>query len=528
MQETLRASARRTIARLRATAGRTTPRRAVIIGAGPGGLATAMLLAAQGAEVTLLERENRVGGRTSSLVMDGFTFDLGPTFFLYPEILSEIFTACGRRFEDEVALVRLDPMYRLIFEAGGSILASHDVARLQAEVARFSARDAEQVPAFLAANRIKFDAFRPLLQRPFASLRDLSHPDVLKALPLMRPLSSVDTDLKRWFEHPQVRLAFSFQSKYLGMSPFKCPSLFTILSHVEHGYGVYHPIGGCGAISEAMARVARDMGVDIRLSEPVQRIEFEGRKAVGAITGQGFYPADAMVVNADFAGAMHKMVPDRLRRKWTDARIEKKQYSCSTCMLYLGIEGDYPELHHHTIHLSADYLDDIRAIEDQRAPKDPTLYIQNASQTDPTLAPAGHSTIYMLAPVGNLGPDGGPMDWTEMGPRYRDLMLNRLARLLHIDRAVLDARIQTEHMITPADWATRYELYRGATFNLAHNIGQMLHWRPNNRFEDLDRVYLTGGGTHPGSGLPTIFESARIAARLIDDDLKLSRKGVLS
>ena len=528
IQQALRSGARQAVAQLRAMAGHSAGKQVVIIGAGPGGLATAMLLAAHGADVTLLEREARVGGRTSSLVMDGFTFDLGPTFFLYPEILAEIFAACGRRFEDEVELVRLDPMYRLIFESGGSILASHDVEKLQAEVARFDEDDARQVPAFLEANRIKFDAFRPLLQRPFASLRDLTHPDVLKALPLMRPLSSVDTDLKRWFKHPQVRLAFSFQSKYLGMSPFKCPSLFTILSHVEHGFGVFHPIGGCGAISEAMARVARDTGVDIRLSEPVVRIEFDGKKAVGAITGQGFYPADALVVNADFAGAMHKMVPDRLRRKWTDARIEKKQYSCSTCMLYIGLAGSYPALHHHTIHLSADYLGDIRAIEDQRAPKDPTLYIQNASQTDPTLAPDGHSTIYMLAPVGNLGPDGGPMDWAEAGPRYRELMLNRLAGLIGIERTDLDTRIKTEHMITPADWATRYAIYRGATFNLAHNIGQMLHWRPNNRFEDLERVYLTGGGTHPGSGLPTIFESARIAASLIDDDLNLSRQGVLS
>ena len=528
IQNALRAGARQALSQLRGLTGRPQGKQVVIIGAGPGGLAAAMLLAAEGAAVTLLEREDRVGGRTSSLAMDGFTFDLGPTFFLYPEILSEIFEACGRRFEDEVELVRLDPMYRLIFESGGSILASHDVDKLQAEVARFDAHDAEQVPAFLAANRIKFDAFRPLLQRPFAGLRDLTHPDVLKALPLMRPLTSVDNDLKRWFNNPQVRLAFSFQSKYLGMSPFKCPSLFTILSHVEHGFGVYHPIGGCGAITEAMARVARDTGVDIRLSEPVQRIEFDGKKAVGAVTGQGFYPADAMVINADFAGAMHKLVPDRLRKKWTDKRIETKQYSCSTCMLYLGLEGDYPELHHHTIHLSADYLGDIRAIEAQRAPKDPTLYIQNASQTDPTLAPAGHSTIYMLAPVGNLAADGGPMDWDEAGPRYRELMLNRLAGLVNISRETLDARIKTWHMITPADWATRYDIYRGATFNLAHNIGQMLHWRPNNRFEDLERVYLTGGGTHPGSGLPTIFESARIAARLIDDDLNLSRKGVLA
>ena len=213
----------------------------VIAGAGPGGLAAAMLLAHAGSDVVVLERKDRVGGRSATLRGGGFRFDLGPTFFLYPQILAEIFAACGHRLEDEVELLRLDPMYHLMFEAGGEIRASADLARLTADIAKLSPQDAAAVPRFIDDNRAKFEAFRPVLQRPFASWRDLLTPDLLRALPALRPLRSVDGDLARYFSDPRVRLAFSFQSKYLGMSPFNCPSLFTILSFLEYEYGVFHP-----------------------------------------------------------------------------------------------------------------------------------------------------------------------------------------------------------------------------------------------------------------------------------------------
>lgn len=271
----------------------------VIAGAGPGGLAAAMLLAHAGSDVVVLERKDRVGGRSAALRGGGFRFDLGPTFFLYPQILAEIFAACGHRLEDEVELLRLDPMYHLMFEAGGEIRASADLARLTADITKLSPQDAAAVPRFMDDNRAKFEAFRPVLQRPFATWRDLLTPDLLRALPALRPFRSVDGDLARYFSDPRVRLAFSFQSKYLGMSPFKCPSLFTILSFMEYEHGVFHPRGGCGAVMEAMARAARRAGAQIRLNEPITEILFEGRRAVGVRTDRGDYRSDALVINAD-------------------------------------------------------------------------------------------------------------------------------------------------------------------------------------------------------------------------------------
>ncbi len=496
----------------------------VVAGAGPGGLASAMLLAEAGAEVTVLEARDRVGGRSSAVVQDGFTFDLGPTFFLYPKVLDEIFRACGRRLEDEVELTRLDPMYRLQFEDGASFEATPDLDRLQEEVARISPEDARNVPAYIAENRAKFEVFSPILQRPFFGPQSMIGRDIMRALPLFRPWLTVDQDLKRWFKHPDVRLAFSFQSKYLGMSPFKCPSLFTIVAHIEYGHGVFHPTGGCNALTDAMARVAREIGVEIRTSEPIEELLFEGRRAIGARTAQGDYYANAVVVNADFANAMTKLVPDRLRRRWTDKRIEKKRYSCSTFMLYLGVEGRFDDLHHHTIFLTGDYAKNIAEIDAGLAPENPTIYVQNASVTDKTLAPEGHSTLYVLAPVANLGGNlGGGVDWDAIAPGYRAKILRRLEQMGVHD---IESRIRTEKMITPKDWESDLSIYRGATFNLAHNLGQMLHNRPRNRFEDLDGVYLTGGGTHPGSGLPTIFESAKIASKLAAADLGLDARRV--
>ena len=220
-------------------------KRVVIIGAGPGGLASAMLLAGAGYRVKVLERNDRVGGRTSSITGDGFRFDLGPTFFLYPRVLEAIFAAVGRNLRQEVELVRLDPQYHLIFGAGGELKATPDIPRMQQAIAALSPRDAGQLRRFLADNRVKMDRFRPILESPFHGWGDVLTPRLLKLLPSLRPWLSLDAELRRYFDDPRVRLAMTFQSKYLGMSPFQCPSLFSILSFLEYEYGVFHPIGGC-------------------------------------------------------------------------------------------------------------------------------------------------------------------------------------------------------------------------------------------------------------------------------------------
>lgn len=479
-----------------------------------------MLLAAAGAEVTVFERHAQVGGRSATIAAaspaGAFQFDMGPTFFLYPRVLADIFAACGHALDREVELIKLDPHYDLLFEAGGRIRATPDLPRMQQEVGRLAPADAAALPRFMADNRAKLELFRPVLESPFNTLLDLVQPGMLRALPMLRPFRSVDGDLATYFADERVRLAFSFQSKYLGMSPFRCPSLFTILSFMEYEHGVFHPRGGCGAVMRAMARVAEDQGVTFHMSTPVTGLIMHGTRAAGIRTEAGDQLFDAVVLNADFADAMTKLVPDGARKRWSDRKIARKKFSCSTFMMYLGLEGTQDDLAHHTIYLSEDYRRNVAEIEAGRAPPDPSFYVQNACVTDPALAPPGHSTLYVLVPVGNLSKSAE--DWPAIRAEYR---ARTLARLERIGLRGVEKRIRYEKIVTPNDWANDMAIHHGATFNLAHSLDQMLCFRPHNRFEDVNGVYLVGGGTHPGSGLPVIFESARISCKLLADDLGL-------
>ena len=298
------------------------------------------------------------------------------------------------------------------------------------------------------------------------------------------------------------------------MSPFRCPSLFSILSFLEYEHGVFHPIGGCGAVSTAMARIAEEMGVEIHYEEPVESMEFAGRRITAVKTARNCYEADATVVNADFARSMTRLVPDAIRRRWSDRKIASRRFSCSTFMLYLGIDGRYDDVAHHNIYLSEDYRQNLVDIEQRHAlSADPSMYVQNASITDPSLAPRGMSTLYLLIPVTHRHPN---VDWRREAPQFRDVALDQMERIGIKD---VRKRIRYEKMLTPDDWQDSYEIYRGATFNLSHYLGQMLHMRPHNRFEDVERMYLVGGGTHPGSGLPVIYSSARITSDLLLEDL---------
>ena len=506
---------------LRTSSREKQPKRVIIVGAGPGGLATAMLLARSGIDVTIVEKQARVGGRTSTLEQDGYKFDIGPTFFLYPRVLREIFADAGYDLSHEVPMKRLDPQYRLIFGDGGQIDATSDVERMEQQIAAISPQDAVEFKNFLEHNRKKLASFMPVLETPFEKWSDLLKPEMLKLLPLMKPWLSLDGDLRTHFKDERIRLGFSFQSKYLGMSPFRCPSLFSILSYLEYEHGVFHPIGGCGAVTAAMARIAKEMGVQVLSEEPVEEVLIDsgtgkgGRgKAVGVRTSKRRLQADAVVVNADFADAMRKLVPGKYRRKWSDKKIASKIYSCSTFMMYLGIDGCYDDVAHHTIYLAENYRRNLHDIEEtHRLSENPSFYVQNASVTDSTLAPKGHSTLYVLLPVTH---ESEHVNWSQETSRFRNLAIRQMERIGIKD---VEQRICTEKIITPRGWSDDFGLFKGATFSMKHSLDQMLHLRPHNRFEDVDGMYLTGGGTHPGSGLPVIFQSARISSRLLMEDL---------
>lgn len=499
-----------------------------VVGAGPGGLAAAVLLASAGLHVTVYEAAAEIGGRTGRIERDGFRFDRGPTFFMMPYVLDEIFAAAGRRLGDLVDLRRLDPMYRLIVGrpdgANGApaeptlITATQDVDRMAAQLDAVSPGDGQAFRRFMRDNRAKLRAMTPILRSSIRSVLDLATLDGIKVAPRLKPWQSLHAHLGGYFKSDAVRLAMSFQSKYLGMSPFECPSLFSILPFIEYEYGVWHPIGGCHALMQALAKVATDLDVHIRCGEPVTALRFAGRRVTGVQAGGSWRDHDHVVLNADATWAMKHLIPEALRGRMTDAAIDSRDYSCSTFMMYLGVRGEV-DLPHHTICTSSRYRANLDDIATGRLSVDPSFYVCNPSRCDPSLAPPGCSSLYVLVPTSNTK---AGIDWEHERARLRRDAYDQLARVLGLHD--LERRVVSETTFTPADWRGM-NINHGATFNLAHSLRQMLHRRPQHRLQGVDGVWLVGGGTHPGSGLPVIFLSSQITARLLCEECGVACAG---
>ncbi len=489
-----------------------TRKRIAVIGAGPGGLAAACLLQSRGYQVTLFEALQKVGGRNSKLKLGDYSFDTGPTFFLMPQVLAEIFQKTGKSLRDYIDLKRVDPLYKLDFGDGSTLFPRANPREMAQELSKLNSRDAESYFLFRERQKNKFESILPTLKNNAESLLSLMKLESLSALPFL-DFRSVYEELSDYFEDERVRLTFTFQAKYLGMSPFECPSLFTILPHIEHDLGVWHPVGGCSEISSAMARLFCDLGGDLRLSTPIEKVITQNSKITALKTESGqVHSFDDYVLGADFAYSMKSLFENSERKKYNDAKIESLKLSCSTFMIYLGLDKKF-EMPHHSIYFSGNYRKNLREIfETFEIPNDPSFYVHNPSLIDGTLAPEGHSSLYILVPVPRLKSENDS-SWNDYKQEYKEKILSLIESKTGNN---LRAHIQQEKIITPLDWQQDYRVFKGATFSLAHTPDQLLFNRPHNQSDDFNNLFVVGGGTHPGSGLPTIFESGRIAADLID------------
>jgi len=487
------------------------------VGGGPGGVASALLLASRGFEVDLFEKQDRLGGRTGSLRIDGYRFDIGPTFLMMKSLLDSIFEEAGMQSSDYLDFVRLDPMYELRFD-DEVFRARDDVEDTKAEIERLFPGRSSRLDVFLKREKARFRRLLPAFERDFSSPLKTFDPSLLPALPHLSLGSTVYKNLVNYFGDEKLALLFSFQSKYLGMSAWECPGAFAMLSYMEHAHGIYHTRGGLAEIPEALGRAAEDCGARIHLGTPVRELVLDGRKVTGVELENGeIVHADAVVLNADFAHAMANLVPDGALRKYTREKLNKMKFSCSTFMMHLGVDG-LCDLPHHTIVFAKNYRKNIEEIfNTRRASEDISFYVRNASVTDPTLAPEGKSSLYVLVPTPNLD---GDIDWDEARDRYRSLAFRAIADRLGITD--LERRVEVEKIFTPKTWSDELDIFKGATFNLSHCLSQLAFLRPRNRFEEFRNCYLVGGGTHPGSGLPTIFASARISSNLICDSFGVS------
>ncbi|MBT5927696.1 MAG: phytoene desaturase [Verrucomicrobia bacterium] len=481
----------------------------LVIGAGPGGLTAAMILAHRGFKVTVLEKESKVGGRNASIERNGYKFDTGPTFLMMKFLLDEVFEEAGKELDDYVECTKLEPMYRLQFKDKMFEPTTDREAMLQQLDACFPG-NREGYDKFLKVEKERYESMYPCLQKDYNSIGRYFSLDLLKALPKLSLGRSIFEVLGDYFKDDKLKLAFTFQSKYLGMSAWECPGAFALLPYIEHAFGVWHTKGGLSEISEAMAKVCLELGVDIRLGTPAKQLLLSGRKVCGAELPDGEKVwADETVLNADFGYAMKNLVPPGVLKKYSPEKVDKREYSCSTFMLYLGLDKVY-DLPHHTIFFAEDYKSNIEDIfKIKTLSKDLSFYVRNASITDPSLAPKGHSALYVLVPVPNLT---AQIDWEQKKDAFRDEVIMALETSGGMPD--LKNHIREEIVYTPRTWENM-NIQFGATFNLAHSLNQMMYLRPRNKFEELDHCYLVGGGTHPGSGLPMIYESGRIAANLI-------------
>lgn len=485
----------------------------IIVGTGPGGSAAAMLLANRGFKVSVFEKSSKVGGRNSSLDMEGYKSDVGPTFLMMKFLLDSVFEEAGVRSEDYLRFIKLDPLYELKTPRG-SLIPYNDHQKTKEGIEKLFPGQSKGFDAFMNYEKKRFSKIIPCLQRDYSSLKSMVSLKLMMSAPYLSITRSVFDVLKGYFGNDDLSLLFSFQSKYLGMSAWKCPGGFSMLSYIEHAYGIYHTIGGLSEIPKAMIKVATEQGAEIHLNSPVKKLVFDGKKVVGVeLEGGEQVRADAVFLNADFAHAMEALVPSGKLKKYSSSNLSKKKYSCSTFMIHLGLDRVYPS-QFHTIVFADNYkknVDDI--FHDGELSWDTSFYVRNASVLDDTLAPKGHSSLYILVPVPNLD---ARIDWENVSPKYRNHILDLVEKKMGFTD--LKKHIRAERVMTPATWKEGLSVYKGATFNLSHHLSQMAYFRPRNRFEELRNCYLVGGGTHPGSGLPTILESARISANLACED----------
>lgn len=483
----------------------------VVIGAGFGGLAVAIRLRAQGHFVTIVEKRSQAGGRAGVIRQDGFTFDLGPTIITAPQLLGELFALTGRRMEEFVTLLPIDPFYRVRFDDGSSVDWTSDEAKRESEIGRISPRD---VPAYrLVAERSKeiFEAAFPLIDQPFDSLGPM-----LRAIPpLLRTRSwqSVASLVERQVHDHRIRQLLSFHPLLIGGNPFHSPAIYGLIIELERRWGVWFAKGGTGALVDALVRLFSIMGGEISLGAEVTAVDIVHERATGVRTVDGtVLPADVVISNGDVVRTYRDLIPEHSRITNTDRRLARYRQSMSLFVYYFGTNRRYDDVAHHEILLGPRYrelLDDV--FLNGRLADDFSLYLHRPTATDPSLAPPGCDAWYVLSPVPNLG---SGIDWAAKAPEYRDRIMRHLeARVL----PGLSKHIVTQHCIDPRYFRDELNSELGSAFSVEPRLLQSAWFRPHAQSEDVRNLYFVGAGTHPGAGVPGVLSSAKIVARLIED-----------
>lgn len=486
--------------------------KAIVIGSGFGGLAAAIRLSCKGYDVQVLEKLDAPGGRAYVHRQDGFTFDGGPTIITAPQLLEELWTLCGQRMSDDITLKPMEPFYRIRFDDGSWFDYSGDEATMRREVARFCPADLPGFDRFIAAaDQACKLGFEDLGGMPFNSFSDL-----LAALPSMVKMmawESLYTLVSRHISDPKLRIVFSFHPLLIGGNPFAVTRVYSLINTLERRWGVHWAMGGTGALVQGLVKLLGQRGVSVRCNAPVTRIDVEGGRARGVTLDNGErLDADIVVSNGDPAWTYRYLIDARHRRHWTDRKVARGKYSMSLFVWYFGTNRRYHDVPHHMIMLGPRYrelLDDI--FKHHHLADDYSLYLHRPSASDPSVAPEGCDAFYVLAPVPHLG---SGTDWASDAERFRQSIQR------HLENTVmpgLGEHVVTSKLMTPQDFKDRLWSYQGAAFGLEPILLQSAWFRPHNRSEDIDALYMVGAGTHPGAGVPGVLMSAKAMATVVPD-----------
>lgn len=490
--------------------------RAIVIGAGLGGLAAAMRLGAKGYKVTVIDKLDVPGGRGSAIWQDGHRFDLGPTIVTVPQLYRDLWTACGRTFDDDVTLKSLDPFYEIRWPDGTVFTAQQDTEAMRAEVAKIEPRDVAGFDKFLndSAKRYWF-GFEDLGRRSMHRFRDLAK--VLHIFGMLRADRSVYAHAAKRFRNEKLRMAFSFHPLFIGGDPCHVTSMYILVSYLEKEFGVHYAMGGLAHMARKMGDVIEAQGGTLLMETEVDEIVVRGGKAQGVRLTSGLeLGADVIVSNADAGHTYDRLMRRAPKRRWTPARLQRTRYSMSLFVWYFGTKGtagQWSDVGHHTILNGPRYKGLLRDIFIKgHLSDDMSLYVHRPSVTDPSAAPEGDDTFYVLSPVPHLGHGG--VDWTREADAYKAKMLKVLEDQL---LPGLGSKIVTEQVFTPETFRDRYLSPHGAGFSIEPRILQSAWFRPHNVSEEADGLYLVGAGTHPGAGVPGVISTAEVLGKLVPE-----------
>jgi phytoene desaturase len=485
---------------------------AVVIGSGFGGLAAAVRLGAKGYRVTVLEKLDAPGGRAYVHKQDGFTFDAGPTIVTAPYLFEELWKLCGKKLSDYVTLKPMVPFYRIRFDDGSHFDYSDDNAAVLKQIAEFCPEDVEAYDRFMKASEAIFKVgFEQLGDQPFNRFTDMLKiaPDMIK----LESYRSVYSLVAKYFRDERLRMVFSFHPLLVGGNPFSASSVYCLITFLEKHWGVHFAMGGTGKLVEGLVQLIEGQGNEIRYGQDVREIIVENGAARGVRMATGeVIKSEIVVSNADSASTYRYLLPAHVRSRWTDHKIERARYSMSLFVWYFGTKKRYEDVKHHTILLGPRYKELLTDIFKRKICADDfSLYLHRPTATDPSLAPKGCDTFYVLSPVPHMQ---SGIDWQIKAESYRKLIADQLSDTILPD---LENQVVTSRMLTPQDFQDRLSSFRGAAFGLEPVLTQSAWFRPHNLSEDVDRLYLVGAGTHPGAGLPGVLSSARVIDGLVPD-----------